>query len=85
MDRTELTRLPAFIEEAFGNVSLSAMITAYRDDDAVALLLAMNSAVDRYAREWIADTMNRNGYTTEADAIAYGIRLFSAPVTAVGL
>lgn len=84
MSTEELTQLPAFIEEALSNVSLSAMITAYRDDDAVALLLAMNSAVARYAREWIADTMARRGYT-EAEAIAYGMDLFSNPAAAVGL
>lgn len=80
----ELTQLPAFIEEALSNVSLSAIIAAHLGDDAIALRQAMQAAVDRYAREWIDDTMARLNYS-EAEALDYGLRLFSSPVTGVGL
>ncbi|WP_143014561.1 hypothetical protein [Pseudoxanthomonas sp. CF125] len=73
--------LPAFVEEAMGEMALGKFIAAYLAPDPIQAARELDALVAAYLVDWVADyrrrESNKTGYISEEQALRDGIAMFT--------
>lgn len=75
---SQLMSLPAFVEEALGEMALGKFVAAYLSGDPILAARELDALVATYLATWVADRRKRQSVRmTEEQALLDGIALFA--------